>query len=111
MSTNSDEWVGKPYKQPRRRRPDSEYEIESLTKGLLVLEALVGVNFEPVSVLTIMERTGFNRDLVDRSLKTLRMKGYAVQTKQGWTLGTRLLKLSERYSDLCLRALASKGDT
>lgn len=107
MSSSPEGWVGQPYKQPRRRRPDSEYEIESLTKGLIVLEALEGMSFEPVAVMTIVERTGFNRDLVDRSLKTLRMKGYVLQTKDGkWTVGARLLRFSERYNELCLRVLA-----
>ena len=89
------------------KRDDAAYEIESLTKGLLVLEALEGIGFEPVRVQAVMDRTGFTRDLCDRSLKTLRMKGYAAQTPDGrWTLGQRLLKFSGRYSDLCLRALA-----
>lgn len=91
----------------REKRPDEAYEIESLTKGLIVLEALEGTVFEPVSVQTVIDRTGFSRDVCDRSLKTLRMKGYAMQTPTGqWTFGKRILKLSTRYSEICLRALA-----
>ncbi len=62
------------------KRTDEAYEIESLSKGLIVLEALEGMRWEPVNVATIMERTGFNRDLVDRTLKTLRLKGYAAHS-------------------------------
>lgn len=77
----------------RNKRPDEEYEIESLTKGLIVLEALEGVRWEPVTAMTVMERTGFTRDLVDRTLKTLRLKGYAVCEKGKWRAGKRFIRL------------------
>ena len=81
------------------KRSDSKYEIESLTKGLLILESLEGRNFEPVSVKKIMERTGFSRDIVDRSLKTLRLNGYAVQLEnKKWTIGRRLIRFSNTVS-------------
>lgn len=73
----------------RTKRPDSDYEIEALSKGLIVLEALEGVRWEPVDVKTIVERTGFTRDLCDRTLKTLRLKGYAVCENGKWTAGKR----------------------
>jgi hypothetical protein len=111
MTSSPDTWVGQPYRQKRRRRRDDEYEIEALTKGINVLEALEGLSFEPVPIATIVERTGLSRDVADRSLKTLRMKGYASQIKGGkWTLGTRLLKFAERYSELCLKVLAQTKD-
>lgn len=80
-------------------RADEDYEIEALSKGLAVLESLEGINFEPVSVAVIMTRTGFKRDVVDRSLKTLRLRGYAVQLESGtdagmWTFGSRFLRLA-----------------
>lgn len=76
------------------KRTDADYEIESLTKGLIVLEALEGIRWEPVTVPVIMERTGFNRDLVDRTLKTLRLKGYAVCEKGKWTAGKRFTRIA-----------------
>ncbi len=82
----------------RRRRPDSEYEIEALTKGVRVLEALEGTRFEPVAVATIIERTELPRDVVDRSLKTLRMHGYATCDKGKWTIGRRFMRLAARVA-------------
>lgn len=83
------------------KRPDSKYQIESVSKALAVLEALEGRNFEPVSVQKIMERTGFNRDTVDRNLKNFRLRGYAIQNERGeWSIGKRLIALSLRISNL-----------
>jgi len=82
----------------RNKRSDEDYEIESLSKGLIVLEALEGSRWEPVPILTIVERTGFSRDLVDRTLKTLRLRGYAVFENGRWTVGKRLLRLGVSLS-------------
>lgn len=82
------------------KRPDSAYEIESLTKGLVVLEALEGTNFEPVPVKRIIERTQLRRDVVERSLKTFRMRGYAVQTERGdWTVGKRFMRIGAKAGE------------
>ncbi len=79
----------------RTKRPDEAYEIAALSKGLVVLEALEGTNFEPVPVQRIIDRTGLPRDIVDRSLKTLRLRGYAVQNDRGeWIVGQRFLRLA-----------------
>lgn len=78
----------------RAKRDDADYEIEALSKGLAVLEALEGTRWEPVSVSTVMERTGFNRDLTDRTLKTLRLRGYAICEKGKWTAGKRLVRVA-----------------
>jgi DNA-binding IclR family transcriptional regulator len=75
-------------------RTDADYEIEALTKGIKVIEALKGIRWEPVTVPTIMERTGFNRDLCDRTLKTLRLHGYATCEKGKWTAGKRLISIA-----------------
>lgn len=76
------------------KRTDADYEIEALSKGLAVLEALEGTNFEPVSQKRIEQRTGFSRDLVMRTLKTLRLRGYAEQNSRGeWMVGPRLIRL------------------
>ena len=78
----------------RTRRSDEDYEIEALSKGLIILEALEGVRWEPVSVGTVIERTGFTRDTVDRTLRTLRLRGYAVQINGRWTVGKRFSRLA-----------------
>ena len=52
------------------------------------------MRWEPVSVLTIMERTELPRDVVDRSLKTLRMLGYVIENKGKWTAGKRATRLA-----------------
>lgn len=81
------------------KRDDSQYEIEALSKGLAVLEALEGTAFEPVTQKRIEQRTGFNRDLVMRTLKTLRLRGYAVQNDQGlWTVGPRFIRFGQTLS-------------
>lgn len=78
-----------------KKRPDSEYEIEALSKGLKILEALEGINFEPVSVKKIMERTGFKRHIVEWNLKTFRLNGYAAQNESGqWSVGKRFIRLA-----------------
>lgn len=79
----------------RNRRPDEDYEIESLSKGLAVLEALEGISFEPVPVQRIVDRTGFKRDFVERALKTFRLRGYAIQNERGeWSIGQRFARLA-----------------
>lgn len=83
---------------PTTKRTDADYEVETLTKGIKVIEALKGVRWEPVSVATIIERTEFPRDVVDRSLKTLRLHGYATCEKGKWTAGTRLVALAMNLS-------------
>jgi len=82
----------------RTRRPDDHYEIEALTKGIRVLEALEGTRWEPVGVATIMERTYLPRDTVDRSLKTLRLNGYAMQVDGKWTIGRRFMRFANSAS-------------
>lgn len=78
------------------KRKDEDYEIESGTKVLAVLEALEGRGFEPVSVATVMERTGFNRDQTDRALKTLRLRGMAAQiADKRWTIGRRFVRMAQ----------------
>lgn len=80
------------------KRWDADYEIESLSKAINVLEALEGIRWEPVSVTTIMERTGFGRDFVDRTLKTLRLRGYAICEKGKWTAGRRFVRVAKSLS-------------
>jgi DNA-binding IclR family transcriptional regulator len=89
-------------------RSDQDYEIEAASKVLRVLEAVEGERGEPVSFKRIIDRTGFSRDFVLRALKTLKINGYVMQTRGNhWAFAQRLLKLTENYSELCLRALAT----
>lgn len=73
-----------------------EYEIEAATKVLQVLETLEGIGFEPVTVSTVVARSGFTRDFCFRALKTLEMRGYAIEENRRWTAGKRLVRLSQQ---------------
>ena len=79
-----------------QKRRDEDYEIEALSKGLMVLEALEGIAFEPVSIDTIIGRTGFSKDFVFRALKTLKLRGYVTQEKGKWLVGRRFIRLSQQ---------------
>ncbi|MEQ1644895.1 MAG: hypothetical protein ABL959_15710 [Pyrinomonadaceae bacterium] len=77
------------------KRTDEDYEIEALSKGLAVLEALEGTAFEPVSQKRIEERTKLSRDLVMRTLRTLSLRGYAVKNDRGeWMIGRNAIRLA-----------------
>jgi DNA-binding IclR family transcriptional regulator len=79
------------------KRNDSDYEIEALSKGLAILEALEGTNFEPVSIGRIVDRCQLPRDVVQRSLRTFRLRGWAVQNDRGeWTIGRRFIRFGEK---------------
>jgi DNA-binding IclR family transcriptional regulator len=79
------------------KRNDSDYEIEALSKGLAILEALEGTNFEPVSIGRIIDRSQLPRDVVQRSLRTFRLRGWAVQNDRGeWTIGRRFIRFGEK---------------
>jgi DNA-binding IclR family transcriptional regulator len=81
---------------PRTTKRDAkEYEIESVSKALRVLEAVETDTGEPIRSKRIIERTGFSRDFVMRALKTLELNGYARDTGDGrWIFGKRLLGLA-----------------
>ncbi|HUF02826.1 MAG TPA: helix-turn-helix domain-containing protein [Aridibacter sp.] len=81
----------------RAERSDEDYEILTLSKGLIVLEALEGTLEEPIPITRITERTGFDRNFTMRALRTLRLKGYAVQHLSGdWMLGTKITRFADR---------------
>jgi DNA-binding IclR family transcriptional regulator len=94
----------------RKNRSDAEYEIGGATKCFKVMEALMGSDADPVTVQTVIERTGFDRNFVDRALKTLSINGYAkrIARSKKWILGSRLLKFSDRFNETCLHAIAKK---
>lgn len=76
-----------------RSRSDSDYEIEALSKGLAVLETLED---GPIKRSRIEQRTRFNRDLVMRTLRTLRLRGYVTELPSGeWTFGPRFTRLAQ----------------
>lgn len=74
-------------------RTDESYEIESVSKALAVLET-----FEegPLRRSAIERKTRFSRDTVMRTLRTLRLRGWAVENSRGeWTFGPRLIRLAD----------------
>lgn len=86
------------------KRTDADYEIEAFTKVWLVFEALEGINFEPIKQRRIEKRTGFSRDFVMRSLRTLRLHGLAVQNDRGeWTIGSKAIRVGSRIWKTCGR--------
>lgn len=93
-------------KHTNSKRTDADYINESFAKGLSVLEALEGMNFEPVNVQRITTRTGLSYDFCMRALRTLRWKGYAEETLGGWRLTAKFLRFAERYHELCLTAVS-----
>ncbi len=78
----------------RQKRPDEAYEIEALSKGIKVLEALEDSLENPVTVMRVMERTGFSRDYCDRALKTWSLHGWVKKTERGWMLSSKFLRLT-----------------
>jgi DNA-binding IclR family transcriptional regulator len=82
-------------------RTDQDYAIDAGLRMIKVLEALEGTNFEPVPIKRVMERTGFKYDFCFRALRTLKVAGWATESPDGWQVGPRLLKFSERFNDLC----------
>lgn len=81
------------------RRTDKDYEIEALTKGLIVLEALEGVGFEPVNYEILMERTGLSRDFILRALRTLKLRGFATREGRRWTIGKSFIRLAQKLGE------------
>lgn len=74
------------------------YEIEALSKGWKVLEALRGKEFEPVTLQRVVKRTGFNTNYCFRALKTFESLGCVKQIEDGrWTVTPRIMRFSEHY--------------
>lgn len=83
----------------RNNRSDAEYELGTLSKGIKVLEAMIGTQCQPANVATIMERTELPRHAVDSSLRTLRLMGYATATSdRKWTVGRRFISLADKVA-------------
>lgn len=87
------------------KRADSDYINDNLARGLKVLEALRGTNFEPVSIQRVADRTGFSYDFCRRALLTLKLQGYAAQTPDGWSLGVKLMEFAANYNEVVITAM------
>lgn len=81
----------------KRTRTDADYVIEAAAKTLTVLEALAEDNFKPVDVPTIQARTGYTYDFCRRALRTLKSKGWAVETPLGWQMSVKAGQFSEKF--------------
>lgn len=76
------------------KRPNEAYEIEAVSKALRVLEAVESDTGQPIEFSRIVGRTGFTKDFVMRSLRTLELNGYVAKVaKNRWMYGKRLLRL------------------
>jgi DNA-binding IclR family transcriptional regulator len=89
----------------RGQRSDQDYANESLLRGLKVLAALEGTNFEPVSIRRVAERAQLPYDFCRRALLTMKVAGFAAETSQGWQAGPKLLRFSTRFNELCLATI------
>lgn len=81
------------------KRTDTDCINESLANGLLVIEALEGLQFETVKITRIASRTGLSYDFCMRALRTLRWKGYAEETLGGWRSTGKFEALMRRAAD------------
>lgn len=92
-----------------KKRDPKAYANESVIHTIKILEALEGTSFEPVSLKTIMNRTGLEYDKCRRVLLTLQLLNWTQQTeKKEWTLGTKILRFASRYNELAITALHRK---
>lgn len=98
------------------KRDPKTYAVEKVVDAVKVLESLEGTNFEPVSIDQIIERVGviegrdskLKLDAVRRVLISLELCGWAKQTNGKWMLGAAALRLSNKYGEICLRAITQK---
>ena len=95
----------------KNKRSPKQYANENAIQTIKVLEALEGTNFEPVTIDKICERVGtiseidkaLTWDKARRILLTLKLLGWATENdKNEWTLGARILRFSNRYSDVLI---------
>ena len=81
-----------------RREPRETPAIQSLDRGLLILEA-VGKSPEPVSLAPLAVMLGIDRSSVFRLANTLRRRGYLANSSAGrdYILGPSVWRLSHQY--------------
>jgi len=76
---------------------DADYEIEAISKGLLILDVLIEERF--VLEKRIVEKTRLSRDTVMRSLRTLRLRGYADRNaRREWFVGPGFVTLAMKIA-------------
>ena len=90
---------------PRTARDEREYELATLAKGLRVLAALEGSNFEPVSIQRVADRTRFTYDFCRSALITLKLAGFAAEVEGLWTVGPKITRFGTNFNELCLAHL------
>lgn len=78
-------------------RSDEDYLIEALAKGLQVLEALKGHAYEPVSISYVSKKTGLTYDFCRRAIKTLKVKGWAIEDERGFRLSVKAMQFSDDF--------------
>lgn len=81
----------------RKERQKKDYAIDAVLRAFKVLEALEGRGFEPVKIMRIQQRTGFNYNFCLRALRTLELAGYAKETLDGWILGPKIQNFASRH--------------
>lgn len=75
-------------------RTDEDYEIESVSKSLAVLEIVVEKG--PIREPKVVKLSELSRDTVMRTLRTLRLRGYVTQNPLGeWMTGPRMIRLAQ----------------
>jgi DNA-binding IclR family transcriptional regulator len=82
----------------RRREPQETPSIQSLDRGLLILEA-VGKSAGPVSLGPLATMLGIDRSSAFRLANTLKRRGYLANTSAGkdYILGASVWRLSHQY--------------
>lgn len=93
----------------REQREQGTYVIDAGLRMLKVLEALRGTNFEPVTIKRVEQRTGYSYDFCRRALITLKLAGFATESKEGWQVGTKLMQFAANFNDVCLAALTAQS--
>src|ERR1700757_4708211 len=86
-------------KKPNRRRETRETpSIQSLDRGLLILEA-VGKSLEPVSLGQLAAMLGIDRSSAFRLANTLKRRGFLTNSSAGrdYLLGSSVWRLSRQY--------------
>lgn len=76
------------------KRTDRDYEIEAVSKALVIMEALV--EEQPVTDRVLAQKLDLKKDLVMRTLRTFRLRGYAIRDDRTleWRVGPRLERLA-----------------
>lgn len=84
--------------QKRRRETRETPSIQSLDRGLLILEA-VGKSAEPVSLGSLAELLGIDRSSAFRLANTLKRRGFLANSSSGrdYVLGPSVWRLSRQY--------------